>query len=243
MSQPYLRSSDHPSVPQLTSAGLQMFSYLPEALVEQTRAFFEATEAPLLPSQLEARDNFLFLFRLHQDQTYTDLGTLEELAQCLDEFFFAGLLMGGGDSGSDESRILRCLELEADMFAPAPPTVSSGSYGDVHTPMPLGASRLEPYAPGEWGLYISLDPNDEDGMPFPLHSLLESLLHQMVHGFLHSFVCYCGSCKAEMSRLALLGPTFHGRLFVELLGSITRVIREWDEDLAAFYLQQDLTGV
>lgn len=38
----------------------------------------------------------------------------------------------------------------------------------------------------------------------------------------------------------MLGHTQHGYLFVELLDSIARVIREWYPDLAKFYLWRDL---
>lgn len=222
------RLCDHPPVPELTSAGLQMFSYLPEPLVEQTRAFFKTKD--LLPSQVEARDNFVFLFCLQQDETYTEVVTLEELAEHLDAFFFAGLLTGVGSG----RRILRCLELEQDIFTAAPPTADHGSYGDVRASMPSGESRLEVCPSGEWAITISINPNTQDGMPAPLHSLLEALVHQMVLSFLQSFVCSCGACQAQ--RTAVLDSTHYGPLFVELLGSITSVIREWDKDLAAFYL-------
>lgn len=149
----------------------------------------------LLPSQEEARDNFLFLFRLHQDETYTELVTLEELAECLDAFFFAGALTGGGGGG--RRRILRCLELEQDIFAAAPTAADSCSQGDVHAAMPLGASRLAQNAQGEWGLTISIDPDNRVGMPSPLHNLLETLIHEMAHSFLRSFICSCASCLEE----------------------------------------------
>lgn len=212
-----------------------MFSYLPEPLVQRTRAFFETED--LLASQQYARDNLIFLFRLHQDETYTELVTLEELAECLDAFFFAGLLTGGGG----RSKILQCLELEQDIFAAAPPTGDHRSYGDVHASMPLGASRLELCPSGEWALTISIDANNQDGMPSPLHSLLETLVHEMVHSFLQSFVCNCGSCSVERSEA--LGSTDQTQLFEELLGSITHVIREWDKDLAAFYLLEDSANI
>lgn len=217
-----------------------MFSYLPEPLVAQTRNFFE-TEALLLPSQLEAKDDFLFLFRLHQDQTYTELDTLEELAECLDKFFFAGLLTG--DDGGRAEKILRCLEFEQDIFAPAPPAGNPDSYGDVHASMPRGVSRLESYAPGEWAITISMDPNNQDGLPYPLHSLLETLVYATVNSWFKSFLCSCELCLTDRRRAAVLGPTQHGQLFVELLDSIARVIREWDPDLAAFYLHGDLVDL
>ncbi|KAG6367983.1 hypothetical protein INS49_002183 [Diaporthe citri] len=226
---------DHPPVPALGSADLQMFSYLPGPLVEQTRAFFEAED--LLPSQLEARDNFIFLFGLQQDETYTEVTTLEELAEHLDAFFFAGLLTGVGGG----RRILRCLELEQDIFTAAPPTCGHGSYGDVHTSMPLGESRLEVCPSGEWAITISINPNNQDGLPAPLHSLLEALVHEMVRSFLQSFICSRGSCQAE--RTVALDPTHYRPLFVELLDSITSAIREWDKDLAAFYLLEDSANV
>lgn len=215
-----------------------MFSYLSESLVEQARAYFES--AALLPSQEEARDNFLFLFRLHQDETYTELTTLEELAEHLDAFFFAGLLTGGG--GRMRS-ILQCIELEEDIFAAAPPAGVNGSYGDVHASMPQGTSKLERLPSGEWAVTISIDPNNQEGMPCPLHSLLETLVHELVHSFLLSFLCNCGSCHA--SRAAVSASTDYRRLFgfEELLGSITRIIREWDKDLAAFYLLEDSANV
>lgn len=229
------RPCDHHPVPALGSAGLQMFSYLPGPLVEQTRAFFEAGD--LRPSQVQARDNFVFLFGLEQDETYTEVTTLEELAEHLDAFFFAGQLTGAGGG----RRILRCLELEQDIFTAAPPTGGHGSYGDVHASMPLGESRLEMCPSGEWAIAISINPNNQDGMPAPLHSLLEALVHEMVHSFLQSFMCYGGSCHAE--RTVLLNRMHHGPLFVELLDSITSVIREWDMDLAAFYLLEDSANV
>lgn len=222
------RPCDHPPVPALGSAALQMLSYLPEPLVERTRAFFEAED--LLPSQVEARNNFVFLFCLQQDETYTEVVTLEELAEHLDAFFFAGLLTGVRGGG----RILRCLELEQDIFTAAPPTVGHGSYGDVHASMPLSESRLEVCPSGEWAITISINPSNQDGMPAPLHSLLEALVHEMTRSFLQSFICSCGSCQAQ--RTAVLDYTHHEPLFVELLDSITSVIREWDKDLAAFYL-------
>lgn len=216
-----------------------MFSYLPGPLVEETRAFFE-TQA-ILPSQEEARDNFLFLFRLHQDETYTELTTLEELAEHLDAFFFAGLLTGGG--GGRRRAILQCLELEEDIFAAAPPARVNGSYGDVHASMPRGTSKLEMLPSGEWAVTISIDANNQEGMPSPLHSLLETLVHELVHAFLLSFLCTCGFCQA--SRAAVSASTDYRRLsgFEELLGSITRIIREWDSDLAAFYLLEDSANV
>lgn len=215
-----------------------MFSYLPESLVDQARAYFES--AALLPSQEEARENFLFLFRLHQDETYTELTTLEELAEHLDAFFFAGLLTGGG--GRMRS-ILQCIELEEDIFAAAPPAGVNGSYGDVHASMPQGMSKLERLPSGEWAVTISIDPNNQEGMPSPLHSLLETLVHELVHSFLLSFLCNCGPCQA--SRAAVSASTDYRRLFgfEELLGSITRIIREWDKDLAAFYLLEDSANV
>lgn len=207
-----------------------MFSYPPGSLIEHTRAFFETKD--LRPSQVEARDNFVFLFCLQQDETYSDVTTLEELAEHLDAFFFAGQLTG--DRGG--ARILRCLELEQDIFTAAPPPAGGHgrSYGDVHAPMPLAESRLEVCPSGEWAVAIAIDPNSEDGLPAPLHSLLEALVHEMVRGFLQSFMCYCGSCEAQ--RTAVLDRANHGPLFVELLDAITSVIREWDKDLAAFYL-------
>lgn len=239
MSQPNSRTCDHPGVPPLASDGLEMFSYLPEPLVEGTRAYFE-TEA-LLPSQEEARNNFLFLFRLHQDETYTELTTLEELAEHLDSFFFAGLLTGGGGGGS--RRILQCLELEEDIFAAATPPGANGSYGDVHASMHQGTSKLERLPSGECAVTISINANNQEGMPSPLHSLLETLVHELVHSFLLSFLCNCGSCQA--SRTAVSASTDCRRLFgfEELLGSITCVIREWDKDLAAFYLLEDSANV
>lgn len=238
MSQPNTPPCDHPLVPPLAGADLQMFSYLPGPLVAQTRASFEA--GSLLPSQEEARDNFLFLFRLNQDETYTELVTLEELAECLDAFFFAGALTGGGGGGG-RRRILRCLELEQDIFAAAPPAGDSCSHGDVHSAMPPGASRLAQSAQGEWALTISVDPNNRAGMPSPLHNLLETLICEMAHSFLESFICSCASCLAE--RTAVLSSNDDRLLFVELLGSITCVIREWDKDLAAFYLLEDSADV
>lgn len=238
MSQPNLRPCDHPGVPPLASEGLEMFSYLPEPLVQATRAFFE-TQA-LLPSQVEARDNFLFLFRLHQDETYTELTTLEELAEHLDAFFFAGLLTG---AGGRRRTILQCLELEEDIFAAAPPARVNGSYGDVRASMPQGTSKLQMLPSGDWAVTVSIDPNNQEGMPSPLHTLLETLVHELVHSFLLSFLCSCGSCQA--SRAAVSASTNYRRLsgFEELLGSITRVIREWDKDLAAFYLLEDSANV
>lgn len=206
------RQCNHPEVSPLASANLQMFSYLPEPLVKQTRAFIEAED--LLSSQKAARDNFLFLFRLHQDDTYTDVLTLEELAEYLDAFFFAGLLTRG------RRRILRCLELEQDI---------------------LSASRLEPLLFGEWAITISINSNNQDGMPSPLHSLLETLVRELVSSFLKSFICYGESCQAE--RTAVLDSINHGRPFVDLLESITRVVREWDKDLAAFSLLEDSANV
>ncbi|KAK2596952.1 hypothetical protein N8I77_012832 [Diaporthe amygdali] len=214
-----------------------MFSYLPGPLLAQTRAFFE-TEA-LLPSQLQARDNFIFLFRLHQDDTYTDLTTLEQFMVCLDEFFFAGQLTRGG--------ITQRLEYEPDIFASAPPEGYGRkgrlSHGDVHTSTPLGESRLAPrVSDGRWVVTISIDPNDQvDGLPCPLHNLLETLVHELVHSFLHSFLCYCGPCRVEKTCAGVLGPTGHGRLFVELLHSIARVVRGWDKDLAALYVLDDFS--
>lgn len=234
MSQPNTPPCDHHPVPSLAGADLQMFSYLPGPLVAQTRASFE--NGSLLPSQEEARDNFLFLFRLNQDETYTELVTLEELAESLDVFFFAGALTGGGGR-----RILRCLELEQDIFAAAPPVGDSCSHGDVHAAMPLGASSLAQSAQGEWGVTISIDPNNRAGTPSPLHNLLETLIYEMAHSFLESFICSCASCLAE--RTAVLSSNDDRLLFVELLGSITRVIREWDKDLAAFYLLEDSADV
>jgi hypothetical protein len=76
MSPPCSSFAKHPAVPPLANVGLEMFSYLPQPLVAQTRHFFE-TETLLLPSQLAAKDSFLFLFlflsRLRQDHTRPDV--------------------------------------------------------------------------------------------------------------------------------------------------------------------------
>lgn len=158
----------------MTSGTLQLFFYLPQPLVAQTRNLFK-TEALLLPSQAEAKDDFIFLFRLQQDQTYTDLGTLEEPAECLDKFFFAGLLTGD-DGGGAEKKILHCLEFEQDILVSAPPTGDPEPYDDEHAPTPYRASRLESYAPDGWAITISIDLNDQDSMSCTPHSLLKTLL-------------------------------------------------------------------
>ncbi|KAL1882248.1 hypothetical protein Daus18300_000734 [Diaporthe australafricana] len=99
---------NHAPVPSLVCVSLfkqehtLQFSHLPKPLLAETKAFFETRN--LLPSQIEARDNFIYMFRLNHDSTYTDQITPEELAEHLDAFFFfAGLLTRGG--------ILQCLEL------------------------------------------------------------------------------------------------------------------------------------
>jgi hypothetical protein len=104
---------------------------------------------------------------------------------------------------------------------------------------------LKLYCPDEWAATISIDPNnrDRDGLPYPLHSLLETLVHEIVHCRFKALICRCELCLTDRRRAAVLGPTQHERLFSELLDSIARVIREWDPDLAAFYFQGDLVDL
>lgn len=132
MSQPRSSVGEHAAVPPLTSASLKMFSYLSQPLVAQTRNFFE-TKALLLLSQLKAKDDFLFLFRL---------GTLEELAECLD-VLFRGPAHRRRRRLCGKKRVRRDLEFKHDIFVATPPTGDPEWCGDVHAPTSCSKQLLD----------------------------------------------------------------------------------------------------
>ncbi|XDG07051.1 hypothetical protein ABKA04_006666 [Annulohypoxylon sp. FPYF3050] len=174
-------------------------------------AFHSRSDAELSKTQLQARKDFISLFK-EQLTAYEGKKTtaiisesskkdIKEFFQHLDEFFFFGLLWDNCEINSGLNVI------EEDGYQP---------YGDAYHCKEDGRSYVQ----------IRLELSVKDGI-YNLDTILGTLTHEMVHAYILLFVCDCNKCDKD--RLNTIGhpDDEHGPIFQMLYRLILSELRRW----------------
>ncbi|KAI0136230.1 hypothetical protein BJ170DRAFT_677110 [Xylariales sp. AK1849] len=171
------------------------------------KAFYKKPAEDLSRDQLDARDNFIDLYRDQTKEFADELNhpkqsaprwNLPKFHELLDRFFFFA------SCEDHEYGVQRATSREKD-----PKVVHTESWDEDKIQVIVGNAERH----------------------FNLNEALSSLLHEMVHKYLESFTCMCKECSKNAGNTIGMAGDRHGPVFQALHRLILSAIRGWHKDL------------
>lgn len=215
----------HIPVPCLGVGKLSPGAHKPQNLFNSALEFFSVSDNKLTQQQLQARKNFVALFKVHQHDNEISESVIRSLFIFLDTFFFAKAV-------SDTRNLESSIHFGDDIFKQAKKPITSRLHGLTRN---SEFPRLEPdgrLTHKRCVIFIdATNPWPKDRLPdgklprCTLTDVLETLTHEMVHAYLESFGCGCDECQRRM------GPEGHGELWENLHESMVHSLHRFDSDL------------
>ncbi|KAI0898606.1 hypothetical protein F4806DRAFT_458959 [Annulohypoxylon nitens] len=186
-----------------------MNAYEPRDLLNYTvAAFHSRSDAELSKFQLQARKDFISLFkeqliaydgkRITAIMSESSKKDIKEFFQHLDDFFFFGRLW-------DNCEINSGLNI-----------IGPWGYGDASQCTKDGRSYVQ----------IRIELGVHDGI-YDLDTIVGTVIHEMVHAYIMLFVCDCNECDKDS--LNTKGPPndVHGPIFQMFYRLILTELRRW----------------